>query len=61
MKCYDFKVILQLKPSLIQDSSRYSPLFPLGLIISSGFMQMPVLNEGKHLLLHLNLAWSELL
>lgn len=28
MKCYDFKVILQLKPSLIQDSSRYSPLFP---------------------------------
>lgn len=27
MKCYDFQVILQLKPSLIQDSSRYSPPF----------------------------------
>lgn len=47
-----------------QSYSRFLSIFtsfPLGLIISSGFMQMPVLNEGKHLLLHLNLAWSGLL
>lgn len=57
MRFYDFKVVLQLKLCLIQDPFLDFITFPLGLIISYEFMQMPVLNKERHLFLHLNPAW----